>query len=203
MATPPVRPLLRARWDRRRRELVDAAAARFARDGYDGTTVQDLTEALGLAAGGMYHYFPSKDDLLIAICDELMEPLLVQARALPAAPSDADPAVRLRELVRLWVAHLVEHRDHVLVFQQQRHLIERAEGWAGVRAARKEFELLLSDALAAAGVAERLPVFALLGMVNHTAWWYRPGGALTAQQIADGYVGLVLSGVGGAPRDRA
>ena len=38
----------------------------------------------------------------------------------------------------------------------------------------------------------RLALFALLGMVNHTAQWYRPRGRLSATEIADGYVDLLL-----------
>ena len=37
-----------------------------------------------------------------------------------------------------------------------------------------------------------LVAFALLGMVNHTATWLRPGGRLTADQIADGYCDMIL-----------
>ena len=39
----------------------------------------------------------------------------------------------------------------------------------------------------------RLTLLALLGMVNHTVQWYRPRGRLTPEQIADGYVELVLA----------
>jgi len=134
----PSRPALAARYDRRRAEVITAAARHFARRGYDQTTVAQLTEAMGLAAGGLYHYFRSKEELLIAICDALMEPLLEEAEALLAEIDD--PREQLRELVRLWVAHVIEHRDHMLVFQQERHVIERGAQWKKVRDARKRFE---------------------------------------------------------------
>ena len=126
-----------------------------------------------------------------------MEPLLEGALAL--VEDDAPPAERLRALVRLWVAHVVEHRDHMLVFQQERHVIERGAQWRGVRNSRKRFERLVDDVLArveasgeAAFADRRLAVSALLGMVNHTAQWYRPRGRLSPREIADGYVDLLL-----------
>ena len=65
-----------------------------------------------------------------------------------------------------------------------------------MRASRKAFERLvaelLQEALAADGQDSRLALLALLGMVNHTAQWYRPRGPLSPEQIADGYVDLVL-----------
>ena len=189
----PTRPALRDRYDRRQQRVVLEAAKVFAERGYDQTSIQDLADAIGLAAGGLYHYIGSKERLLISICDQLMEPLLDGATAL--VEEDAPPAQQLRALVRLWVGHVVEHRDHMLVFQQERHVIERGAAWKGVRDSRKAFERLAEDALARAGAGSadpRLALSALLGMVNHTAQWYRPRGRLSATEIADGYTDLLI-----------
>jgi len=189
--------VLRQRWDRRADELVEAAAARFARTGYDETSMAELAAELGIASGGVYHYFGGKEALLRRICLELTEPL--HPRALDALDGLDDPADRLRALVDVWVRHVVEHRDHMLVFQQERHVIERGPQWRGVRSSRKQFERLVQEALdrvlgdgAGAEVDPRLALSALLGMVNHTAQWYRPNGRLDAREIADGYVALIL-----------
>jgi AcrR family transcriptional regulator len=196
VASRPTRPALRERYDRRQQDVVVAAARLFAQHGYDQTSVPDLARELGLATGSLYHYFGSKEQLLIEICDQLMDPLLERARDL--ITQDAPPEQRLRDLVRLWVAHVVEHRDHMLVFQQQRHAIQHGAQWRSVRASRKAFEDLVADVLAELHSPadppqkRRLLIAALLGMVNHTAQWYRPTGSLTAQEIADGYVDLLV-----------
>ncbi len=172
-----------------------AAARVYATRGYEQTTMQELAEEAGIAAGGLYHYVGSKEALLIAICDQLMDPLLDDARALLEA--DQAPEEQLRALVRLWVAHVVEHRDHLLVFQQVRHVVERGEQWKQVRAARKAFERLVEDVLDRCGselVDRRLALSALLGMVNHTAQWFRPRGRLSPEEVADGYCDLLLGG---------
>jgi TetR/AcrR family transcriptional regulator, cholesterol catabolism regulator len=193
------RAALRERYDRRQAEVVVRAARVFAARGYDQTSVPELALALGMAAGGLYHYFASKEELLIAICDQLMDPLLDNAEALVA--EDSPPDVQLRSLVRLWVAQVIEHRDHMLVFQQERHVIDHGEQWEGVRDRRKRFERLVTRVLRRAAEqglirAEdpRLALSALLGMVNYTAQWHRPRGRLSAGEIADGYVDLILAG---------
>lgn len=196
--SPPTRPALRARYDARRREVVATAAELFAERGYDGTSMSELTEATGLAAGGLYHYIEGKDDLLIAICDELLEPLLERAREIVA--KDVPPVDRLRELVAAWVAHVVEHRHHMLVFTQERQAIERQQRWRRVRSQRKAFEKILDDLLAR-GEADgsmtfadrRLSLLALLGMVNYTPQWVRPNGRLSPEEIARGYCAMVLN----------
>jgi AcrR family transcriptional regulator len=199
LPSPPTRPALRARYEARRREVIDSAAELFAERGYDGTSISELTAATGLAAGGLYHYIEAKDDLLIAICDELLEPLLSRAREIVAA--EGPPIEQLRELVEAWVAHVVAHRHHMLVFTQERQAIERQPRWRRVRSQRKAFEKILDEALAR-GEADgsmtfadrRLSLLALLGMVNYTPQWVRPGGRLSAAGIAEGYCAIVLSG---------
>ncbi len=196
-AAPPTRPALRARYDRKQQEVVATAARLFAERGYQATSMQDLTEATGLAAGGLYHYIGSKEQLLIRICDELLEPLLERTREIVA--HEAPATDHLHELLRAWLAHVATHRDHMLVFAQERHAIERGPQWREVRRQRKAFERILDDVLARGeqdgtmAFADRgLTLLALLGMVNHTATWLKPRGRLSAEQIADGYCDLIL-----------
>jgi AcrR family transcriptional regulator len=182
---------LRERYERRREELLRAAAREFAERGYHATSMEDLSAATGLAAGGLYHYIGSKEQLLFAILAQLMDPLLVRARELEASPGPPDE--RLRELLRVWLAHIEAHHDHMLVFTQERRVLERDVRWKQVRESRKAFEEILGRMVAAAAPKgdTRLRVLALLGMVNHTANWFRPGGRLTTKQIADGYAEIV------------
>ena len=98
------------------------------------------------------------------------------------------------ELSRLLHADIGVVAYHVRKLHQL-GLIERGAAWRGVRASRKAFERLAEDVLDRADAAAsdpRLALSALLGMVNHTAQWYRPRGRLTATEIADGYTDLVL-----------
>jgi AcrR family transcriptional regulator len=197
--TPPTRPALRLRYDRRQQEVVATAARLFAERGYQATSMSDLTAATGLAAGGLYHYIDSKEHLLLLICDALMEPLLARAREIVA--DDTPPETQLRDLLRAWLAHVAAHRDHMVVFGQERHVIEREPQWRAIRTQRKAFEQILDDVLArgeASGAmrfADRgLALRALLGMVNYTPQWLRPRGRLGAEQIADGYCALLLEG---------
>jgi len=176
--------------------MIFAAAKEFSVRGYDETTMQDLAGSMGLATGALYHYFGSKEQLLICIFDQLMEPLLDRAREVVI--DDVPPCESLRSLVRLWVANVIEHRDHMLVFQQMRHSIDSGAQWRSVRESRKAFERLVehaldeADATGPAHLPTRLALVALLGMVNHTAQWYRPRGRFNPEEIADGYLSLLL-----------
>src|SRR3954447_12537233 len=187
---PPTSPTLRKKYDRRRQDVIATAAALFARRGFQATSMDELSDATGLRSGGLYHYIGSKQRLLFEIFRQLMDPLLERAAEIDAG--DGEPEAKLRELVRAWLGHIETHLDHMAVFAQERHAIEREPEWEDVRASRDAFEAILARRLAAVGLTNRLALFALLGMVNHTATWLKPGGRLTTDEIADGYCDMLL-----------
>jgi AcrR family transcriptional regulator len=171
-----------------RSEVIAAAAREFARRGYHATSIEDLLAATGLTRGGLYHYIDGKHDLLVAVQQELLEPLLAQARE--AADAHDEPEAKLRAVVREWVQHVETHRDHMVVFAAERRLVESDPRWADIRRQREQFEALLDEILE----GDSLTRLALLGMVNHMPSWFDPGGRLTATEIADRFVDLLLSG---------
>ena len=67
--------------ERRRQQILDAAASCFARQGFHATSMQDIFAAAGLSAGAVYRYFPTKAELIRAIAAEAL------ATALPALDS--------------------------------------------------------------------------------------------------------------------
>lgn len=56
--------------DARRRQILDAARACFARYGYEGATVRRLEEATGLSRGAIFHHFRDKDSLFLALAEQ-------------------------------------------------------------------------------------------------------------------------------------
>lgn len=62
--------------ERRRQQILDAAASCFARQGFHATSMQDIFTAAGLSAGAVYRYFPSKTELIRAIAAEALATVL-------------------------------------------------------------------------------------------------------------------------------
>ncbi|WP_332460883.1 TetR family transcriptional regulator [Thauera sinica] len=73
----------------RRRLILDAAAQLFAAEGYDRTSIRDIARNVGLLPGSVYHYFPSKRELFLAVHREGFERTLERVRN--AATSSDDP----------------------------------------------------------------------------------------------------------------
>src|SRR5215510_8066715 len=109
------------RWERRYREVLDAAAAIFAEKGYAGASTRDIAERLGVRQASLYYYFPSKEAALAAICELGVKDFISNLRAIIA---DASPPDRkLRAAIANHVAPLRAHpdADYVRVFLRHRH----------------------------------------------------------------------------------
>lgn len=188
------------RWETRRREVVAISARLFAERGYRNTSIDDLVEATGLQRGGLYHYIDSKQHLLLLTHEELIEPLLVRAEEIAA--SQVAPEARLRAFLRAWVEHVATHRDHMVVFLEERRLIEDDPAWRQVREARERFDGILDDVLRA-GVRDGsfastdldIARMSILGIVNHMAQWLDPNGRLVPVGVADRCADLLLQGL--------
>jgi TetR/AcrR family transcriptional regulator, transcriptional repressor of aconitase len=64
-----------AHLDARRQQIVDAARARFASHGFAHTSMADIIAESGLSNGAIYRYFTSKDEIVIAVCEQGTEAL--------------------------------------------------------------------------------------------------------------------------------
>jgi len=106
-AEPPPAP--------KRDAILRAAIDIFAERGYFNAQVADVARAAGVAAGTVYLYFKSKDDLLISIFERSMRDGLSRGRE--AVADLADPPERLRRLARGHLARLGSDRNLAVVFQ--------------------------------------------------------------------------------------
>ena len=99
----------------KRTAILNAATRVFARRGFFNAQVADVAREAGVAAGTVYLYFRSKDDLLTSIFEKSMTRALEEAdRALDGV---TDPVERLRRLARVHLGGLGSRRDLAIVFQ--------------------------------------------------------------------------------------
>lgn len=188
------------RFEKRRGEIADIAARLFAERGYHGTSMQDLTDAIGLQRGAMYHYISAKKDLLYLIHDRFIQPLLAEVAEIER--QNEPPDVALRNVALALVRTIFEQRDQVTVFLHEWRAIRDDEGWNDVRRARREFEAMVERTLQR-GVDEgvfripelRLGTLGFLGMINWSYTWVNPTLAWDATQVADAFCDMFLHGV--------
>lgn len=109
----PARPSTAA--NDKRDAILRAAIRTFAGCGFFGAQVADVARAAGVAAGTVYLYFKSKDDLLVSIFEKTMREAVAEGRA--ALAGVEDPVEKLRRIARLHLDRLGRDHDLAVVFQ--------------------------------------------------------------------------------------
>jgi AcrR family transcriptional regulator len=188
-----------ANWQARRQGIVDTSARVFARSGYHATGISELCTANDLGKGALYHYIGSKEELLAAIHDRVMDEVMIGADRVAAA--GGTPSAQLAMLGEELLDVIHRYPDHVWVFLHEFPALtgERA---AQFRKRRGEYERRV-EAVLRAGVKSGefrkvdpwLTAHAWLGMHNYTYLWLKPGGKLSARDVAKPFADIFIRGI--------
>ena len=187
------------KWKARRDEIVDTSAKVFARQGYHATGIAELCTVNGLGKGAFYHYIESKEELLAAIHDRVMDE--VMAGADRVANAGGTPSAQLAMMGDELLDVIHRYPDHVWVFLHEFPALT-AERAAQFRERRREYEHRVEAILQAgidAGefrpVDPRLTALAWLGMHNYTYLWLKAGGPVSAREIAQPFADIFIRGI--------
>lgn len=202
------KPRRSKKWEVRRQTIVDTSAQVFARRGYHATGLSDLCRANELGKGALYYYIGSKEELLVAIHDRVMDEVLAGAER--ATGAGGSPAEQLAMLGDELLDVIARYPDHVWVFLHEFPALtgERAMRF---RRRRRLYERRV-EAVLQAGVTSRefrdldpwLTTMAWLGMHNYTYLWLKPSGTLRARDVARSFAEIFISGIStpSPPRER-
>lgn len=188
----------RSKLVRKRVEILRSAAAAFRDRGFSATSMRAIAMQVGLTPGALYHYFDSKSDLLY-FCQEYSADRMIEK------------ARKIRRLNAAWQMKL-----RAILSEQMLCMLDELNGSAAhleVHALRRDqrdrivrkrdlYEGLLRDVIER-GVRARefapcdvkMVAFAILGAINWTARWYRPGGEQNAVAIASAFSNYLVRGL--------
>jgi len=176
--------------------IMDCAAALFAKEGYPSAKMQDVAKACGATKSMLYHYFPTKDDLLHAMLMEHMERVVHSVEE--AIGMKGTPREKLLTLVQGYTQKSAQSRRRHMIAMQDVKYLPRAKQAPLIELQRK-LTHLVADLLRE--VNPRLPdeaympyTMMLIGMLNWTDMWYRTGGAMKPQELCDRISRLFLEG---------
>ena len=131
--------------DAQRQRVLSASAQIFSKRGYRATSMNEIAAAVGLSKPTLYHYFRSKEEILVRLYENVMDHTVSSARAIAAAAPS--PIGALRELITYRVRYTCENQAlHKLFFEEEAEL--PAALLHTVRQRRSEFENILKNAVA-------------------------------------------------------
>jgi len=173
-------------------------AALFSRKGFNGTSMSELAEAVGITKSSLYHHFPSKQALLSEIIERTVNRVtpLVQE----VADMDAPASERLRRATILHTLGAIEDRDAVACFTDEGRYLSpefMADHVKKRDAYEQVFRELFEDGYASGEFVDQdfgVAVKAVLGMCNSVIRWYRPDGPRSAEEIAEEFARFAVRG---------
>ncbi|HEY6001410.1 MAG TPA: TetR/AcrR family transcriptional regulator [Anaeromyxobacter sp.] len=183
----------------KRQEILDAAAAVFARTGYANSNMLDVARVCGASKSMLYHYFPRKEGVLFELMLEHVSAVRRSIEDLVAGTASAEE--RLRGFVRMWIAKSASARSRhaVLMYdlkflpprqkraiaEARRDLVEQVAGIVGELNPRVQ-----------SGDWARTYALLLFGMLNWTDVWYRSTGPYSPVDLAEQVLRVFLRGLG-------
>lgn len=185
----------------RRDELLSIAAGLFAEKGFKNTTVRDIADAAGILSGSLYHHFDSKESMVDEILRTFQDELFAAYDEVLA--SDDDPRTKIERAVRLSFESIDQHPNAVAIFQNEADYLGGFErfGYLAERNAqsRNVWMTLLNDGVETGALRADLDVTLTYRFIRDTVWvavrWYRPGGGLSHEAIANQYLTILLDGI--------
>ncbi len=177
------------RADAQRARVLTISAEIFSRQGFRATSMNEIAAAVGLSKPTLYHYFRSKEELLVRIYTEVLDESVEAARrTVAAAPT---PLEAIRDLIASRVVYTCEKQQILKVCFEEEHELP-ADLVEELLRRRKAFEDVFVKTVEAhqdrhpgtlADVVPRVYVNACLGAVNWCYKWYRPSGPATPADL--------------------
>ena len=181
--------------------LVTVATRLFAEKGFENTSVQEIVAAAGFTKGALYHYYESKDDLLYEIYHRVLAMQLERLEHF-AGMAAVPVADRLRATAVDVLETSADRLDEMVVFFQSMHLLP-PEKQAAVRAERRRYHerfrgMVVEGQRAGVfrdDVSADLVAHSFFGAVHHLGSWFHPDGPMTAGEVGEVFVDLLLGGL--------
>ncbi len=179
-----------------RGKLLGRAAHLFKEKGYERTTVRDLASAVGIQSGSIFHHFRSKEDILFAVMEETI--LYITARMEEALAHAQGPRERLLALIRCELESILGGTSEAMTVLVYEWRSLSPANQKRILRLRDRYESLWMDALEAAraeGLLVAEPFILrrfLTGALSWTITWFRPGGSVSLDQLAEQALSLAI-----------
>jgi len=182
----------------RREQLLRVSAKLFREKGFDGTSIRDISSAAGMHSGSPFYHFKTKQDILVAVMEQGLAEGLRRLEEAMAQPGSAEQ--RFVRMIRAQIGTILEEgNDFIPVLLYDWRSLTEAHR-RRIVALNDRYDALWQPVIDELKHAGHMPGDAqlirllVLGAVNWTGRWYKAGGRLSLDEVADGAARLFLRG---------
>jgi AcrR family transcriptional regulator len=197
----PERKTTRPRARRRDADVLAAATKVFYDRGYEGASVQDVADELGILKGSLYHYIRTKEDLLFRLFEDVHEQVDEILDDLEAEDIE-DPLTRLSEYIRRQVDYNLANLERIAIYYHDMGSLTGARLEEVAKARRRHDRFVtrcIRDAqergLSDPEVDPRVVSPCIFASIIWTYRWYKPNGRLSRARVAESVADFALRGV--------
>jgi AcrR family transcriptional regulator len=184
-----------------KRALVLSAAARlFSERGYAATTVDAIADELSASKRAIYDHFAGKAEILAEICEQAVRFSADLAERI--ARESGDPAAKLQALARDFAAIVIANRDYIAISTREMQFLPE-DSRRRIRRMQKRFDRVLGAILEDGSRCGQfdppdpaMTALAISGMIVWVHRWFRAGGRLSAEEVADAMARTALGMAG-------
>lgn len=178
-----------ADFNSKRAAITSQAGRLFAQQGFNGTSIADLSKACNVSKSLIYHYYAAKEDILFEVMSNHIDTLVSVVESVP--PLNEDPIKRFTELTKAILACYAgaEDQQKVLLYElgnlpmdQRKDIISKQRSIIATFEASYSaiFPKLMNNA-----PLLRSKIMLFFGMINWTHTWYNSGGAISRDELAE------------------
>lgn len=188
----------------RKADLLEAALSIFSDKGYDGATLQDIADRIGILKGSLYYYYQSKEDILYDVLKMVHDEHLANVRMLMQKPGT--PMRKLHALLAGHAAFVCANLERATVFvhEMNRLPLERQVVIHGSDPPyQRVFRRAIAEAQKSGEVAPelnaKLAALWILGSLNWLHRWYRPDRGRSPEDVGRSFADQLTRGIGASP----
>ncbi len=188
----------------RRQEIAEAAVRVFNRLGYKGASLSAVASELGVDRATLYYYFSSKEQMFDETVRAVIEGNDELVRRIAA--SAISPNRKLRELITSMMVSYAANYPllYIYIREDLSHVSDKRSTWSAEmralnRSIEKSFIGIIEQGYADGSFrrvgSARTVAYGILGMLNWSHRWFKPGQAESADEIGKVFAEMVLSGL--------
>jgi AcrR family transcriptional regulator len=183
----------------RQEKILLAAANLFLQKGYERTTIEDITNAVGINKAMLYYYFPDKQSVLFEIISSSIGAMIKQSKVierLKASPKKKLESLIQQHLIRFTDKKAVPAVSHAELRNLSPRLLRRCiadrDKYEGI------FRNVIREGIESGefrNVDVNLSAASILGLLNSVTLWYKSDGRYSMEEIAARIVDILYSGI--------
>ncbi|MEO8297343.1 MAG: TetR/AcrR family transcriptional regulator [Burkholderiales bacterium] len=185
-------------YDDKKQSILQQAAALFALNGFDGTSMRAVALACGSSKSHLYHYFPHKEDLLFGVVSGYISSLAAELQEASELPLPAEE--RFGRFIDAFVQHAVTSRHEQLVLTHELKYLPEPQR-ATIRELQVRLVTLMVGLLKQINPGLMAPeqvrgpyAMLMFGMLIWMLTWYQQSGPIAPAELAQRISQLLMGG---------